>query len=698
MKKKQLKPMKNKPLYFLLLFCLAFTHGIVAQTLPEKCATMQVQEFYDLQHPARKVQRALFEQKIQQHILAQKSRQNRTTSGTIYTIPVVVHVIHNVSSGAITGTNISDQQITSQIAVLNEDYRRLNADASNTPSMYQPVAADVEFQFCLAVRNPAGDPTTGINRIYNPQAKYEAITDDVLIKSQSYWPSDQYLNIWVCDLDNGVLGYAHFPSDASDNEGNAETDGVVIDYAAFGRNYSSSSKYNLGRTATHEIGHWFNLIHIWGDESDCSGDDFCADIPPCSDLYYAAKPSCVAPFQCSNWRMIQNYMDYSDDACMNMFTADQRDRMHAAMNTAPRRISIQTSLGCCTNCYVPHANFIASKTTNVYAGETITFTDQSTGNIDTYQWDFGSGAVPATATGAGPQQVMYSTPGLKDVTLIAISAYGKDTITKVSYINVILPTADFVASKTSNVQLNEKITFTDLSSGPIDTYNWDFGTDAVPATATGIGPHQVKYTSAGLKTVTLNTTSPYSADTNTKTNYISVVLTPPTADFFASKTRGVVLNENIVFTDSSIGDIDTYDWDFGTGAIPPTASGIGPHTVSYSNTGYKDVTLSVSGTQGANSLTKTNYILVVNETTSELNVYPNPGKDLVTLNMLFTDLTNIHLLICDRIGRTLLDVERSDVITYNEVINVSQWADGLYIIKLLKDNTKLATYKLDVFK
>jgi len=530
MKKRQLKTMRNSLLYFLIIFSVLFAQHSIAQ----KCVTTQVEELHNLHHPEWKASRSNFEKKLQEHIQAQKFRQQRTVGGTaLYTIPVVVHVVHNVSNGSIGGKNIPTQQILDQIAVLNEDYRRLNADKVNTPGMFLSVAADVQIDFCLAVRDPNGDPTNGIRRIYDPAVNFDAYNyaDEIRLKGLSYWPSDQYLNIWVCDLAAGVLGYAQFPSDLSDNQGPATTDGVVIDYSTFGRNVTTSTKYNLGRTTTHEVGHWLDLIHTWGDASDCSGDDFCADVPPCSDDYYSSKTdNCSAPAQCSTTRMIQNYMDYSDDACMNLFTDDQKARMQSAMAVSPRRIAIQNSLGCCTTCYVPHVNFSASKTT-VKISEATVFTDESTGNINTYHWDFGSGASPATATGIGPHAVTYTTDGYKNITLTVSGTYGNDALPKNSYVLVKAspPETDFLASKTSGVLENEIVTFTDYSTGAIDDYAWDFGTDAIPSTATGKGPHTVSYSTTGFKTVSLTTssTSPALSDGKTKNNYISVVSNQP---------------------------------------------------------------------------------------------------------------------------------------------------------------------------
>jgi Pregnancy-associated plasma protein-A/Secretion system C-terminal sorting domain len=256
----------------------------------------------------------------------------------VVTIPVVVHVVYKTAI-----QNISDAQIISQIEVLNEDFRRLNADTSNTPSYFQGVAADVEIEFCLAQRDPSGAATNGIVRTLTT---VNSFIDDDLVKfdasgGDDAWDVNEYFNIWVCNLGGGLLGYAEFPNGTPSN-----TYGVVIVYDSFGRVGTVSSPYNLGRTATHEVGHCFNLRHIWGDDGTaCTGSDLVADTPNQADENYNC--SSAITISCTNGPngdMYQNYMDYSNDACMNMFTAGQKTRMLAALNAFYP--SLTTSLGC----------------------------------------------------------------------------------------------------------------------------------------------------------------------------------------------------------------------------------------------------------------------------------------------------------------------------------------------------------------
>jgi len=265
----------------------------------------------------------------------------RSSSNTrsVITIPVVVHVVYNTAS-----ENITEAQIQSQIDILNEDFRRMNTDASNTPPEFQGVAADAEIEFCLATVAPNGAATNGITRTQTSQTSF-GTNDQVKFSSSGgadAWPSDEYLNVWVCDISGGILGYAQFPG------GSAATDGVVNDYAYFGNIGTATPPFNLGRTMTHEVGHWLNLRHIWGD-GGCGVDDFVADTPSSDGPNYTGSPcSFPGPVSCGTDDMFQNYMDYSDDACMNLFTSGQKARMRALFDPGGFRESLLTSNGCGT--------------------------------------------------------------------------------------------------------------------------------------------------------------------------------------------------------------------------------------------------------------------------------------------------------------------------------------------------------------
>ncbi|WP_283564561.1 M43 family zinc metalloprotease [Hymenobacter sp. H14-R3] len=283
------------------------------------------------------------------------------TAAVTYTLPVVVHIISDGEAvGA--GTNISQAQVQSQLDVLNEDYRNLNADGALVPSPFQPLRADAQFQFALAQRDPRGAtmPEPGIDRVSRTAKGFDAppysmAYIDGTIKPGTDWDPSQYVNIWVLDLGGRLLGYAQFPDNTANLSGlsplggTAETDGVVILYSAFGRVGTLSASYNKGRTLTHELGHWLGLRHIWGDDN--CGDDYCLDTP----TQQTGNTGCpnFPHVTCSNGPtgdMFMNYMDYVNDACMQLFSADQKARMQAVMAVGTaRRASLTASPALCTS-------------------------------------------------------------------------------------------------------------------------------------------------------------------------------------------------------------------------------------------------------------------------------------------------------------------------------------------------------------
>ncbi|RMG57516.1 MAG: hypothetical protein D6722_24800 [Bacteroidetes bacterium] len=246
-------------------------------------------------------------------------------------IPVVVHVVYRNEE-----ENISDAQVRSQIRVLNEDFLRENPDSIYTPSEFLSVAAGSGISFQLANRDPQGKPTTGITRRRTHRVAFYSSDNGVKYEAMGGvdpWPTDQYLNIWVCNLGAGVLGYGQFPG------GSSETDGVVIGYKYFGTQGPVVAPFNQGRTTTHEVGHWLNLRHIWGD-GNCELDDLVDDTPAADRPHHGCETGAES---CGGLSMIENFMDYTDDACMNLFTRGQAERMRALFApTGARRMLLES--------------------------------------------------------------------------------------------------------------------------------------------------------------------------------------------------------------------------------------------------------------------------------------------------------------------------------------------------------------------
>lgn len=260
-----------------------------------------------------------------------------TTADEIIVVPVVVHVLFNNSN-----QQISDAQVLSQLEVLNKDFRLLNTDRTLVPAAFKKFAADAKIVFCLAKVDPEGRPTSGIVKKYTGT---EFFTGDDAMKftkqgGSDAWDSKRYLNIWVCELFGRSLGYATPPG------GPVEKDGVVLKHDVFGTVGALRPGFNKGRTATHEVAHWLGLKHIWG-EDEC-GDDGVFDTPRQSNYNFGC-PTFPTASTCSpdaNGDMYMNFMDLTDDACMQMFTAGQKIRMRSLFAIGGLRNSILLSYQC----------------------------------------------------------------------------------------------------------------------------------------------------------------------------------------------------------------------------------------------------------------------------------------------------------------------------------------------------------------
>jgi len=339
----------------LALICLL--QILNAQQFSEACATMPVYNKH-LNDPAVKQNYAVAEQNARKWLQSNKSLLSKNHNAVIK-IPVVVHVIYKTAA-----QNVADSMIFSQINVLNECFRKQNANYNTTRPVFDSLGADIEIEFCLANTDPQGNPTTGIIRKAAPSnAQFDPLFGFDNAKKPSKggdtaWAASSYFNIWLADMSllnqTFVLGYATFPGS------DPALDGVVIQYNYFGK-YSKPNF--LGRTTVHEAGHWFGMRHIWADDDNgqnpqtvyCDSTDFVDDTPNAGPKSSSNcdKTKNTCSLETAFWGatdapdMVENYMDYSSDDCMTLFTKGQKARMYSFLNSDPNRMAIKTSTAGC---------------------------------------------------------------------------------------------------------------------------------------------------------------------------------------------------------------------------------------------------------------------------------------------------------------------------------------------------------------
>jgi hypothetical protein len=313
--------MYNKLKHIVLTLISIFILGISTTTTAQelRCGTMERFDYENKENNALLLERNSISKTVREW------KKNSSTPDS-YTIPVVFHIIYKNES-----EYVSVEQVMSQLEVLNQDFNRTNPDANLTPAQFQDVAADCNISFCLAQRTENNDTTSGITYTQTSVSSFSLYDNRIFQDSlggKKIWNSSDYLNIYICDLTN-ALGFSSFPG------GNPNRDAVVVDFSNFGT-IDVAPPFNKGRTATHELGHWLDLYHIWGG-GNCSTDE--VDDTPSQETENYGCPTHPSPTCDNNGDMFQNYMDYTNDACMNLFTNGQKERMHATLNTERLGIS-----------------------------------------------------------------------------------------------------------------------------------------------------------------------------------------------------------------------------------------------------------------------------------------------------------------------------------------------------------------------
>ncbi len=468
------KPLTMKNL-FISAFCLII--GISSVSAQSWCGTVAHQQSLIENQPEKA---AVLQEEFERFNRLQREKSAKgIKNNEHYIVPVVFHIIHQSGS-----ENISLNQIEDQMRILNEDFARLNPDTANTPAIFSQNAGDTNIEFRLAKIDPDGNCTQGVTRTYSNLTV--GARDNV--KELIQWDPTRYMNVWVVktieqfDPDGGtVLGFAQFPNQLFSD---SETDGIVIRHDYCGSIETASS--NRGRTLTHEAGHWLNLRHIWGDQ-DC-GDDNIDDTPTgqdanyfiCTDDFpYNVGVCSSSPGQTitqSSGEMFMNYMDYSDDFCMNMFSLGQGERMRSAINTYRDDLTTNENLIAtgtnddyilvdCPPIAEFESNYSFGCEGNVFEFES-NFYNAPESSITGYEWTFEGADYISNSNDANPS-VTYSQLGTYDVSLTVTNGAGSNTITKSNYVSIFSENAEMTGPYFQNFESEEFPTFENNPS-----WNW----------------------------------------------------------------------------------------------------------------------------------------------------------------------------------------------------------------------------------
>ena len=631
-----------KQIFTLLVAFMALQQLAFAQRI---CGTTEYQTMLEQEDPGIINRQEEIEQFTRDFLI-----NNPQGERALVTIPVVVHVVYNT-----TAENISDAQIQSQITVLNQDFRKLNTDVANTPGAFAGLASDSNIEFCLATVDPNGNPTNGVLRV--PTTATSFGTNNTVKSSTSggsnAWNAGKYLNMWVCDISGGTLGYAQFPG------GSASTDGVVCDYQYFGTIGTATAPFNKGRTATHEVGHWLNLRHIWGDDgTGCTGSDQVTDTPNSAGPNYGCPA--FPKVTCSNGPngdMFMNYMDYTDDACMFMFSSGQVSRMQALFATGGARASLLTSNGCSTPTPV-----LCGAITGLSAGS-ITQTGA------TISW--------AGVTGATGYVLQYrpSTSTVWTTVNVATTSFAITGLT---------------AGTAYNVQVQSVCT---AGSGSFSAINFTT-TSAITACTDN---YESNNTSSAAKTISVNTNITARIGTSTDVDWFRFSNT--------SSARNIRIDLSGLPADY---DVRLYN-PSGTQVAISQNSSTTAEAIVYNTTTTGTWRIQVYGYQGAfnstlcytlrASISASSFregeetpVVELNSTSSTsdvviANVFPNPTNGKLNVILEASDSQNAQLRICDITGRTAL--QQNVVCTSGSntiILDMESLPNGYYLLVIDNGN------------
>ncbi len=720
--------MKKQLLFAAALFMGLFANAGTPST--RNCGTMDNLQRLKTEDPGLQARMQQIETATNAFIAA---NQGQNTTNAIVTIPVVFHVVYSS-----TAQNISDAQCQAQLDQLNLDYARLNADRTNTPSVWQGISANTNIQFCMAQRDPNGAATTGIERRSTTVTSFS--TNDNIKRTanggMNAWPAGSYLNIWTGNLGGGLLGYAQFPG------GSAATDGVVLLYSSVGSvaHPGTATPYHLGRTATHEVGHWLNLYHIWGDESACSGSDNVGDTPNQGPENYGcpAFPHTDACATTSPGVMFMNYMDYTDDGCMNMFTAGQSSRMNALFAVGGARYSILSSMGCVppsgATCGVPTglSSTVATTTANLSwmavsgatsysiqyklsSSSTWTTTTSSTNSktlsgltsASTYNWQVSATCASGVSSySAAANFTTASATGCGTVTGLVSSA--------ITTTGATLSWTAVSGATSYNVQykLNSSVTWTTTTSTTTSKtlsgltsaslYNWHV--QAVCASGSGAYSATANFTTASTACSDQYESNNSSSTAKTiplNTDISALISTSTDIDWFVFTTVSPNTKIKIALTNLA-GDYDIRLYNSSLTLLATSQNaGTTAESIIRNSTTAATYYVRVYGYNGASSATQcyklrvntssVNFKLaedgadlsVDNPAVNELVVYPNPAHDVINGAFNSAAEETIDLRLFDMMGRTIQAQQMNVTEGQNKFsFDLNDLSNGIYFVEM----------------
>ncbi len=689
---------------FILLFALVSTLAGYSQL---KCGSDHKHQALRAEDPDFVEREADFNRLVDEYVAAHKNDRDEVQ----ITIPIVFHIIHQWGE-----ENISDEQILDAVRILNEDYNKDNADTALIVHGFDEICADIKINFCLPTKDFEGNCTNGIDRIASPET---FIGDDG--SKLNAWPRDRYLNIWVVSsMEDGVAGYAYYPAAVSGGL-SALRDGVIILHPYIGS--IGTGNYGRSRALTHEIGHWLNLQHPWGDNNNpgvVCGDDDVLDTPETMGWDYCDLNGAICtPGVFEN---VQNFMDYS--YCSVMFTEGQKERVRAAASLALAGRSTLWSesnliFTGCTNpqACAPQPKFYADRYV-ACIGEDITFINNTGGGVaDSYAWTFQDGA---TSTDENPT-VSFNSGGWKTVTLTGTNANGSESKTEIRACYIIpAPNwyAGLVSENFSNEQFyNENFIVRNMDSNS-SKFQWTNTAGYDDSYSTVLNAHDIDMSfidtgnndvdelitpAMDLNGLSGSATLTFRWSYATQAN--AVVDMTDKLEIWSSRNCGETWQLRDDFAGTALvtaGNHSEYfvptsqnDWGFASVNVPNTL--FDPNilfkfiftTGDYPNNLYID-NINIQGTVGIDEL---------NGTINALNVYPNPANENTTVSFNLPGSTDVTVVMTDISGRVVMSEMYANREAGNNQLNIStgEFADGLYMLSV-KSNYSDVTTRLMIKK